>query len=205
MDDVVESGMTEGHPYFATRAEGSHRVPWLGTFELEFATPELNRVAEVWHAKRGTHTMPARRDITIKDLKFALPGLAFMDLVREGDALRYRVRLMGSLLDELVAPMTGKFVDEVVPPHFATKWAMQWSPALTDRRPVRAAGRVEFAGRRWYIAESFYAPLGEDGETPDILMVVAYYHAIEKTEAGPSEVARRLAAEIEAHCAEPVS
>lgn len=194
--------MTAAPPDFAaTRVAGSHGAPWFGSFELDFATPQLTQAAAVWEAKRGSRTMPSRGDLGIRDLKFALPNITFMDIVREADRLRFRVRMMGSVLDELVAPITGRFIDEVVPPHFAQKWTAQWSPAVDGRKPLRAAGRVEFAERRWYVAESLYAPLARDGETPDILMVAAFYHALDKGEGASRDIAARLTAEIDASAA----
>jgi hypothetical protein len=186
----------------ASRVAGSHGAPWFGTYELNFVTPQLKQVVDVWEAKRGARTMPSRGDLGIRDLKFVLPNITFMDIVRGGERLRFRVRMMGSVMDELVAPITGRFIDEVVPEHFATKWTAQWMPAIDGRRPRRAAGRVEYAGRRWYVAESLYAPLAADGETPDILMVVAFYHAIDKSDGAPTtDLAGRLGAEINA-CSE---
>lgn len=182
--------------FAATRSAGYAGAPWFGTFDADFATPQLKRACDVWHAKRGSRTMPARSDMTIRDLKFALTNLGMLDIVREGDRLRYRARLVGSTLDELVAPMTGRFIDEAVPAHFAQKWSTQWSPAIAERRFVRTVGRVEFAGRRWYVAESAFAPLATDGEKPDVLMVVAYYHATDSGDATSREVATRLLAEL---------
>ena len=186
----------------ASRVAGSHGAPWFGSYQLDFVTPQLRQVAAVWEAKRGSRTMPSRGDLTIRDLKLVLPNVTFMDIMREGERLRFRVRMMGSALDELIAPITGRFIDEVVPPHFNAKWTAQWLPAIEGRRLRRAAGRVEYAERRWYVAESLYAPLAEDGETPDVLMVVAFYHAIDKSDGAPTtDLAGRLAAEINA-CSE---
>jgi hypothetical protein len=117
--------------------------------------------------------------------------------VREGETIRYRARLVGSLLETFVAPMTGRFIDEAVPQHFANKWSQQWLPAIAERRFMRAVGRVEFAGRRWYVAESAFAPMASDGETPDILMVVVFYHSTDG-EPASHEFAARLVAEIDA-------
>ena len=65
-------------------------------------------------------------------------------------------------------------------------------------RVMRAAGRVEFAGRRWFVAESAFCPLASDGETPDILMVIAYYHAIDSADSVARDLATRLVDEIAA-------
>lgn len=179
-------------------------APWFGTFVLDFATPQLQRGAAAWAARRGARTMPSRADLTIRDLKSLLPNLCFIDIVR-GETVRFRVRLMGSCLDEMVAPMTGRFIDDVVPAHFAHKWSSQWQPAIDARKPMRAVGRVEFAGRRWYVAESLYAPLAGDGETPDMLMVAAYYHSTDTADGAASELAAPLLAQIDAQRAPAVS
>jgi hypothetical protein len=183
--------------FAATRSADALATPWFGTFDTDFATPQLKLAFDVWDAKRGTRSMPARLDLGIRDLKFALPNLSLLDIVREGHGLRYRVRLVGSILDEMVAPMTGRFLDEAVPGHFAQKWSTQWLPAIVERRVMRGVGRVEFAGRRWYVAESAFCPLASDGETPDILMVLAYYHGLDGGDAASRDVATRLVAELE--------
>ena len=180
----------------AAALTGEEGSPILCDPGLAFVTPQLKAALDVWRSKRGTRRMPARAHMTIQDLKFALPNLAFLALVREGDRLRYKVRLMGSELDLFVAPMTGRFIDEAVPPPFAEKWSALWQPAIETRAPFRTAGRVEFRERRSYVAETLYAPLAEDGETVDTLMIVNFYHLHEEAGA-PSAIAGRLIAEID--------
>jgi hypothetical protein len=109
--------------------------------------------------------------------------------------------MMGSMLDELVAPITGASSMSRAPA-LRKKWTAQW---ISTAKPRRAAGRVEYAERSWYVAESLYAPLAQDGETPDILMVVAFYHATDKGEGASRDIAARLTAEVEARAAAVVS
>jgi hypothetical protein len=171
-------------------------APWFADPELKFVTPQLKRALDVWRAKCGARTMPARGDLTIRDLVFTLPNIGFVDIVRENDGMRFKVRLMGSLLDEFVAPMTGRFVDQAVPERFATKWATHWQPAIDHRAPLRAVARVEFAERRWYVSEALHAPLAQDGETPDVLMIAAYFHSTEGFEGRSRDMAERLQREL---------
>ena len=171
-------------------------APWFADPALKFVTPELKRAVDVWHEKRGTRTMPSRDDMSIRDLAFALPNIGFVDIVKTGGVTRFKVRLMGSVLDEFVAPMTGHFVDEVVPERFATKWATHWQPSIDQRAPLRAVARVEFAERRWYVSEALHAPLATDGETPDVLMVAAYFHSTEGFEGRSRDMAERLQQEL---------
>jgi len=163
---------------------------------LAFVTPQLQQTLEVWRAKRAARTLPARSDFTIKDLKFTLPNLAFLSIVREGARVRFKVRLMGSELDTNVLPATGQLVDEAVPTKFAEKWASLWLPTIASRAPSRHVGRQEFRERRCFIFETFSAPLADDGETPDILMIASYYHLLDETEAQASAIAARLVREL---------
>jgi hypothetical protein len=140
--------------------------------------------------------MPARGDFSLADLKFTLGNLCFLDIVREGERTRYRVRLQGGVLDELYPRMTGLFIDEVVSTHFAQKWAVQWTPAIEHRTAMRCVARVEFRERRWFVAETLYAPLADDGETPNVLMVVVHYHAVDAADHNSRAIAERLIDEI---------
>lgn len=164
---------------------------------LDFVTPQLGRVHEIWQAKRGGRAMPARAGMTLKDLKSVLGNLAFLSIVHEAGRQRFKVRLMGGTLDDYVAPMTGQFIDEALPPHFADKWTALWRPAIDERTPLRSVNRVEYRAQRWYLAETIYAPLADDGETPDVLMIVCYYHLCEETGAPPTAIAVRLKSELD--------
>jgi hypothetical protein len=143
--------------------------------------------------------MPARADLSLADLKFTLANLCFLDIVKLGAQTRYRERLQGSALDEQVTPMTGRFIDEAVSAHFAEKWAGQWLPTIERRAPARAVARVEFLNKRWFVAETLYAPLADDGETPNILMIVAHYHGVDGADSNSGSLAARQMDELNGH------
>ena len=171
--------------------------PMISDPRLRFATPQLQTVLDVWTAKRGTRRLPSRGDLTLRDVKVALPNIAFMNIVREGARLRFKVKLVGGELDRFVGgPITGRFLDEAVPVHFAEKWIALWLPAIEGRVPTRTVGRTEFADQRYYVCEALHAPLADDGETPDIFMLVAYFHFIPPEGAQHADLATRLMSEV---------
>lgn len=190
MSDATRNGLRGDAP--------AQRSAWpvICDRSLAFVTPQLKQTVDVWRAKAGKRIMPARGDLTIKDLKFTLPNLAFLSIVREPARVRFKVRLMGSDLDANVLPATGQFVDEAVPAQFAEKWASLWLPAIETRTPLRCVGRQEFRERRCFLSETLFAPLADDGETPDVLMIASYYHLLDETEARPNPIAARLAVEL---------
>ena len=163
-----------------TVAAEQHGWPLIADPHLRFVTPQLKTVLAVWQEQRRSRTMPARSDLTLPDLKVALPNLAFLDIQREDDRTRYKVRLIGGALDHFLgSPATGRFVDEAVPQPFAEKWSALWQASVDFRAPMRTVVRVEFPNRRYYMCEALNAPLAEDGENPNILMIASYFHGRE--------------------------
>jgi hypothetical protein len=170
----------------------------VGERSLAFVTPQLKRILQVWEAKRGVRTAPCRGDFGLRDLSFALPNIAVLAVVREGARVRFRVQMMGSQLDAYIAPMTGKFIDEMVPPEFAEKWASLWGGAVETRRVQRSVGRVKFGGKPYYVAESLFGPLATDGEHPDGVLVATYFHLAQSDQPEQSAISRSLLSEIQA-------
>jgi hypothetical protein len=61
---------------------------------------------------------------------------------------------------------------------------------------MRWLGRIEFRERRWFVGETFTAPLADDGETPNMLMVVVFYHAVDGADVNSRAIGERLIDEI---------
>lgn len=58
----------------------------------------FDRVERVWQAARGERKSPRRKDIDAAKLGAVLPHLAILDVVREGEKLDFRYRLLGEHL-----------------------------------------------------------------------------------------------------------
>jgi hypothetical protein len=172
--------------------------PVLCDPSLNFATPQLKKMLAVWEAKRGERALPSRGDFGLRDLSFVLPHIALLSIVRAADRLRFRVRLEGSELDAHAGPMTGLYIDETVPKKFSDKWSAPWLLAANTGKPMRSVGRVEFRDRNYYVSESFTAPLGADGATPDMLLLGVYYHLSDGDPASQGEIAGALVREFAA-------
>jgi hypothetical protein len=161
-----------------------------------FVTPQLQHIANVWEERRGLRSMPARSSLTLRDLACALPQLSIVDVVTQGYSTRFKVRLMGSELDQILAPMTGRFIDEAVPPPHSDRWASFLSGALKHRAPIRALSRAEYRDRRLYLVEALVAPLADDGENADKVLIACFYHLYQGLEGKPSSVVARLTHEL---------
>lgn len=178
------------------RMAEEHGWPMLCTPARGYKTPKLRGLQEVWEAKRGKRTMPCRSDLTLRDIKFAASNVGFVRMVREGERRRYRILLMGSELEQYITPMSGHFVEEVVPQHFVQKWTILWDASLDARVPLRTLGRLEFNDRRFCLVESLVAPLAHDGETPDALVTAVYFHMLDDPRSHQANIALQLKEEL---------
>ncbi|MBI1211132.1 MAG: PAS domain-containing protein [Alphaproteobacteria bacterium] len=164
--------------------------------QLRFVTPQLKTVMAVWDDKRAGRTMPSRAEMTLRDLKCALANIALLDICSTGGRMRFKVRLCGGALDAFLGgPATGRFLDDVVPRDFSEKWAATWRPSISARTTARIVARVEFPNRRYYVAETFNAPLADDGENPDVFLTATYFHSRDDLGAR-ADIATQLIAEL---------
>jgi hypothetical protein len=181
---------------YVNRMSDEHGWPMLCTTVSGYKTPKLRGLQEVWEAKRGMRTMPCRSDLTLRDIKFAASNVGFVRATREGDKRRYKILLMGGELEQFITPMSGQFVDDAVPHHFAQKWTIIWDASLDARVPLRTLGRLEFNDRRLCIVESLVAPLAHDGETPDGLITAVYFHMLDNPRPHQAAICQELKQEL---------
>lgn len=191
----MESAVIDPVAYMNRMAE-EHGWPMLCTPSRDYKTPKLRGLNEVWEAKRGKRRMPCRSDLTLRDIKFAASNVGFIRATREGERRRYKILLMGGELETYITPMSGHFIEEVVPQHFVQKWTILWEAALDARVPLRTVGRLEFNDRRLCIVESLVAPLGHDGETPDAIVTAVYFHMLDNPRPHQAEICSMLKDEL---------
>jgi hypothetical protein len=73
----------------------------------------------------------------------------------------YYIRLSGSKWEEVFGPMTGKLVQEFLPPHIEERWRALFDAVCVRKEPVRATTQITFKDKRWLKAEMFVAPLAD--------------------------------------------
>src|ERR1700752_4774259 len=78
---------------------------------LKFLHPDLLRLLDLWKSEAGKG-IPQRRTMSPRLLKSFLRDIALYERIGEGEARRYRVRLMGTSFAQILGDLTGKFLDE---------------------------------------------------------------------------------------------
>jgi hypothetical protein len=152
----------------------SHRAGWplRADATLAFDTPILRDAFAVWKAKAGDRRWPARSEMTPRAMKSFLAEAAVLDVIYEPAGPRYRVRVMGSRLDETFSNATGKFIDEFVPATLLPKWLAGFALVLDVGGPARMTDRIQFRDREYLQSEELLAPLGNPDEPPHALLCI---------------------------------
>jgi hypothetical protein len=127
--------------------------------------PDLLRLLDYWHRKRGARIFPRRVDIDPLDLGFMLPRIALTE-VREGEAhddpRRYRLRVVGSWWAALVGfESTGMWLDDWPHANQRKLTADTYEEIIAARRPLCAV-RDAWVDDKRLSYEILLLPLSED-------------------------------------------
>ena len=130
---------------------------------------------EVWRSLCRTAHLPARADFTFARLKPFLRDVSILDIVREGQRLRYLHRFVGSAVVQRMGELTGKFLDDFLPPPIYRRTAAYFDAVVAFRCPLRVVTDFTLERIRHVRAEGLVLPLAEDGAAPDMLLSVSYF------------------------------
>lgn len=142
---------------------------------LAFEAPTLKKALALWREKADGCGVPSRREFGARVLKAHLPHLTIVDAVDEGQVRRYRFRLMGTAIAELLGDHTGKFIDEAIVSPFRERWTAVMATPLAAGAPVRIFGRVEYNNLDFLAMEILLAPLRDDDAQS--ILTVTHSHA----------------------------
>jgi len=137
--------------------------------ELQFEDPRLSDLLAYWNEKRQGRAMPARRDIDPLELKSHLGRLHFVDV--EYQPFRLRLRMMGvESTETLGRDMTGRYFDEIHPPHIMANVVKTYEWLVQHKRPLRHFGNAAYADKSVYLFEVLNLPLSDDGVVMNMVL-----------------------------------
>jgi hypothetical protein len=141
---------------------------------LAFGDAFHDRFLETWRAKAGDRAMPARSELTPRDLKDVLCNIVVFERIARNPS-RYMFRLVGTRLAEITGHVTGKTLEECVPPELVPRWTECGDLVLDGCQPLRFIGRVHLRGREYLDAENLFVPLANDSGEPAFVMGLCHY------------------------------
>jgi hypothetical protein len=143
--------------------------------ELDRATdwPDvLSAVRDYWLEKRGSRSMPSRRDISPAHMKAQLPHILLADVIDGGMDFRYRV--VGFELSKFFSSdPTGKLMTDALAP-FGSETVQatiaSYRGVVERRAPVRLTGSGSVYGQYAKHFDAFLAPLSEDDAAVNMIL-----------------------------------
>jgi hypothetical protein len=141
---------------------------------LSFNDGFYDRFLETWRTKAADRVMPARSELTPRDLKDVLRSIVVFERLEKNPS-RYIFRLIGTGLTDVAGHVTGKTFEECIPAELVPRWKECGDLVLDGGRPLRFIGRVHLRGREYLDAEHLYAPLANDGGVPTFIMGLCRY------------------------------
>jgi hypothetical protein len=124
----------------------------------------LGSVLAYWLEKRGTRSMPCRRDIDPTEIsRELLPNLQIIDVIGGGE--RFRYRLAGTnLVDAYGEEFTGKYSDELFCGERLRFMHEMYRGVCISKAPLFARNKYKSPRHIEFSAYRIYMPLSDDGD-----------------------------------------
>ena len=142
---------------------------------LVFDHPELCALREVWRSLCRTERLPARAAFSMRLLKRFLRHVSIFEIVNEDGRRRYRRKLVATVIAERLGGKAGGYLDEFLSPVLYQKGAPYLDAVVDNRCPLRVVAEFILPAVSFLHAEAALLPLADDGKTPDMIMLVAYF------------------------------
>ena len=149
---------------------------WPGLCDptLAFRRPELAAMGALWRKMAGDAPAPRRGDMSLRALKDHLANVVIYERLDE-DTRCYRVRLMGTQFAQVMGDLTGKLIDEAIPPEFLPRWHAALDAVLDGGVPLRFVSRSDTANKSFLVGEFFEAPLLADNGTMNLVIAAGIF------------------------------
>ncbi len=125
---------------------------------------EPNKLAfAYWQACCAGRPMPVRADLDPGAMKKFTPHIGLVEPRPYGAGTGYFIRRAGTRWEDVYGAMTGKYLQDFLPPHLVPAWNDVFAGVVTDAKPIRLTTQVDFQNKTWLAIELMVAPLGEHG------------------------------------------
>ena len=155
------------------RAEG-----WPLRFDttLDFERRELNALRDLWRARAEGKGAPSRADFDARTLKPYLRHIMINERVFVGpNRRRYRTRLAGTALTEIIGDPTGKFLEEHLPLELVPRWSSAYDAVLDGGQPLRLVAEFELPQLSFLRGEALIAPLADNNGRLTLVFGCIYF------------------------------
>jgi len=145
----------------------------------DFDNPKLRQFHDYWRSKiRSGRRFPARADIDPVEIPRLLPSILLIDVVRDFDSVRFRLRLVGTeYVRRIGRDHTGRWLEDGRPVSEAEAIIATYKQVLATGEPHFWRSRLHDPERQHVVYERLACPLADDGETIDVLVAMFDFDA----------------------------
>jgi hypothetical protein len=131
--------------------------------DLQAKQPAIIRARDYWQSCRGERPMPNRVDLDPVAMRGFTEHVGLVEIRRDtGAEVDYFIRRAGTRWEALFGPMTGRLIQEFLPPEVETRWRQVFDAVCDAKAPLRVTTDILFQNKSWLEAEMFVGPLGDN-------------------------------------------
>ena len=117
---------------------------------------------DLWRSLAVGKPAPSRADFDARTLKPYLRNIMIIERVFIGPGRwRYRTRLTGTGVAEIIGDPTGKFLEEQLPLELVPRWTSIYDTTLDGGQPLRLVAEFELPQLAFLRGEALIAPLAD--------------------------------------------
>jgi hypothetical protein len=160
----------------ADSSEGCHEVgPESGYPLSQPLRAELEAIQERWRRFCRNGHLPRRADFPPESLTPWMGHIQIIEIVPDGDMVRYRWRLVGTRIVYYEGrDNTGRFLDDVIPEDQRSEVLRAYQTSMETRAPVYGSFYSCSDAAISSQLERLILPLATDGKTVDQFLVAIY-------------------------------
>lgn len=116
-----------------------------------------------WNSRCLGRPMPSRADLDPIAMRKFSPNVGLVEVRNAaGGGTDYFIRRAGQRWEDVYGPMTGRLIQDFLPPHLVPSWREAFDLVTEAKTPVRLRTAIDFRGQTWLETEILIAPLGEN-------------------------------------------
>jgi hypothetical protein len=143
---------------------------------LQATQPAIIRARDYWQSRRGDRTMPNRADLDPVAMRRFTEHVGLVEVRRDtGAEVDYFIRRAGTRWEAVFGAMTGRVIQEFLPPEIETRWRQVFDAVCQAKAPLRVTTDILFQNKSWLEAEMFVGPLG-DADVNMLLLAFASWN-----------------------------
>jgi len=138
----------------------------------EAKDPRFRAFFDYWASKAPPDKLPGRQHIDPIEMRLFLPYLRLLDVVKDGDRLRFRYRLIGSHVADLHGQsQIGGYIDQyALPDHYKKTFYPDMMTLLETGQPQFAIRKAPVRMENFTAYHRLNLPLAADGVNIDMII-----------------------------------